>query len=265
MLIREFLCVLEHGLMLFHVNHTSNEHSEQPDQFLRTNLISALYSFVSQVEGDTIDALRMGKVTLLFQKRSELIFILTLDSRIDASWCEADFQSLLNDFFQTFPEVQWQHTSVLDLRTFEPFKTLVRQHLQKLNRRLELLKLLLDERLITTDEYPSHSLDCLGTIVAGRLLQKYHSQVFEILSHNLPTLPLVDKFLDGLDEDHVVRTDSTYVFDCSACALCDTGVECFFEGLLESISMHLGCETHVSGPHPAFQKHIQISSVPEGS
>lgn len=261
MLIREFLCVLEHGLMLFHVNHTFDEHSEHPDQFLRTNLISALYSFVSQVEGDTIDALRMGKMTLLFQKRSELIFILTLDSSIDASWCEADFQSLLTEFFQAFPEVQWQHTSVLDLRTFEPFKILVRRHLRKLNRRLELLKFLLDERLITKDEYPSHSLDCLGAIVAGRLLQKYHSQVFETLSRNLPTLPLVDKFLDGLDEGHVVRTDSTYVLDCTTCALCDTGVECFFEAFLESISVHLGCETHVSVPNPAFQKHIQISSV----
>ncbi len=136
MLIREFLCVLEHGLMLFHVNHTSSDHSEHCDQFLRTNLISALYSFVSQVEGDTIDALRMGKVTFLFQKKSELIFILTVDSTIDASWCKADFQTLLHEFFQTFPEVQWQHTSVLDLRTFEPFKLVVRQHLHKLNRRL---------------------------------------------------------------------------------------------------------------------------------
>ncbi|MFW9904451.1 MAG: hypothetical protein ACFFFH_08975 [Candidatus Thorarchaeota archaeon] len=261
MLIREFLCVLEHGLMLFHVNHASYEHSEQPDQFLRTNLISALYSFVSQVEGDTIDALRLGKVTLLFQKRSELIFILTLDSHIDTSWCEVDFQILLHEFFRAFPEVQWQHTSVLDLRTFEPFKTLIRHHLRKLNRRLELLKLLLDERLITKDEYPSHSLDCLGTIVAGRLLQKYHSQVFEILSRNLPTLPLVDKFLDSLDEGYVVRTDNTYILDCRVCALCDSGVECFFEAFLEVISMHLGCETHISVQDRAFQKYIQISST----
>ncbi|MFX0207581.1 MAG: hypothetical protein ACFFDT_16460 [Candidatus Hodarchaeota archaeon] len=265
MLIREFLCVLEYGLMLFHVNNTSHEHSEQPDQFLRTNLISALYSFVSQVEGDTIDALCMGKVTLLFQKRSELIFILTLDSSIDANWCEVDFQNLLYEFFQAFPEVQWQHTSVLDLRTFEPFKTLARRHLRKLNRRLELLKLLLDERLISKDEYPSHSLDCLGTIVASRLLQKHHSQVIEILRRNLPTLPLVDKFLDGLDENHVIRTDNTYVLDRTTCDLCDTGIECFFEAFLESISMHLGCETHVSFSQMTFQKHIHISSTPDPS
>jgi len=215
------------------------------------------------VEGDTIDALRMGKVTFLFQKKAELIFILTVDSSIDASWCEADFQTLLHEFFQAFPEFQWQHTSVLDLGTFEPFKILVRQHLQKINRRLELLKGLHDDRLITMDEYPSHSLDCLGTIVAGRVLQKYHFQVFETLRRNLPPLPLVDMFLDGLDENYVVRTDTTYVFDCSACALCDTGVDCFFEAFLESIFMYLGCETHVSVPHVAFQKHIQILNAPE--
>ena len=257
MLIREFLCVLEHGLMLFQVSHIPNE--EHPDQFLRTNLISALYSFVTQVERDTIDALQMGKMTLLFQKRSELIFILTLDSTIDPSWCQNDFQFLLEKFLQTFPEVQWQNASLLDLRTFEPFKLLVKQHLQKVNRRLALLKLLLDERLISKNEYPFHSLDCLGTIVAGRLLQKYHSQVYETLRRNLPTLPLVDKFLNGLEEDHVVRTDTTYILDC------DTGVDSFFEAFLESILMHLGCETRVSIPHLAFQKHIQISSIPDQS
>ena len=69
MLIREFLCVLEHGLMLFHVGHPQQEGSQ--DQFLRSNLISALYSFVTQVEDDTIDSLRMDKVTLLFRKQEE--------------------------------------------------------------------------------------------------------------------------------------------------------------------------------------------------
>lgn len=259
MLIREFLCVLEHGLMLFHVNHTSYERSDHSDQFLRTNLISALYIFVSQVEGDTIDALRMGKMTLLFRKQSELIFILTLDSSIDPSWCQADFQTLINDFFQTFPEVQWQNVSLLDLRMFEPFKILVLQHLQKLNQRLKLLKLLLDERLITKDEYPFHSLDCLGTIVAGRLLQKHHFQVFETLSQNLPLLPLVDKFLDWLGKD-VMRIDDTYILDCTNCGLCNTGVECFFEAFLESILSYLGLETRVSVPHMAFYKNVQISS-----
>ncbi|MFX1515324.1 MAG: hypothetical protein ACFFC6_03385 [Promethearchaeota archaeon] len=247
MLIREFLCVLEHGLMLFHVSHTSQEH---PDQFLRSNLISALYSFASQVEQDRIDALRMGKVTLLFQKQSELIFILTLDSSIDAKWCQADFQFLLDEFFRVFPEVHWQHTSVLDLRTFEPFKLLVKQFLNKVNRRLELLKLLLNERLITKDEYPFHSLDCLGTLVAGRLLQKYHSQVFETLSRNLPTLPLVDMFLDGLEEDHVVRTDTTYILDC------DTGVDSFFEAFLDTILRHLGYETRIINSQATSQKSL---------
>lgn len=66
MLIREFLCVLEHGLMLFHVGLSSSK--DKPDPFLRSSLISALYSFAAQVEDDTIDVIRMGKVSLLFNK-----------------------------------------------------------------------------------------------------------------------------------------------------------------------------------------------------
>lgn len=259
MLIREFLCVLEHGLMLFQVSQAS--HEGHPDQFLRSNLISALYSFVSQVEGDTIDALRMGKVTLLFQKRAELIFILALDSTINPSWCEAEFNALVTEFFQAYPEVQWQHTSLLDLRMFDSFKTVTKQRLHRLNRQLELLKLLLDERLITKDEYPHHSLDCLGTIVAGRLLQKYHAQVFQALRRNLPTLPIVDRFLDVLDGGHVARTDTTYIFECAVCTLCDTMSECFFEAFLETILTHLGYDTHVSVSHVASQKYLQLTPV----
>ncbi|MFX0124113.1 MAG: hypothetical protein ACFFAE_10785 [Candidatus Hodarchaeota archaeon] len=259
MLIREFLCVLEHGLMLFHVSQGSQE--GHPDQFLRSNLISALYSFVSQVEGDSIDALRMGKVTLLFQKRSELIFILALDSAIDPSWCETEFQSLLQEFFHQFPEVRWQHASVLDLQTFKPFKIVIKQQLQKLNRRLQLLKLLLDERFITKDEYPHHSLDCLGTIVAGRMLHKYHSQVFQTLSCNLPTLPMVDKLLGGLGGDHVARTDTTYILDCAACALCNTRTECFFQAFLETILTHLGYEIHLTTSLVSSQKYFQLKFV----
>jgi len=84
MLIREFLCVLEHGLMLFHVGLSYSK--DKSDLFLRSSLISALYSFATQVEDDTIDVLRMGKVSLLFNKQQELIFIMVLDSSIDPAW-----------------------------------------------------------------------------------------------------------------------------------------------------------------------------------
>lgn len=131
MLIREFLCVLEHGLMLFHVGHSQQEGN--PDQFLRSSLISALYSFANQVENDTIDALRMGKVTLMFKKQRELIFILVLDSSIYPIWCEEALTALLKEFFQRFPEVQWEQETVLDLQTFDSFKIVVAQRLQTLN------------------------------------------------------------------------------------------------------------------------------------
>ena len=257
MLIREFLCVLEHGLMLFHAGHPQLEGSH--DQFLRSNLISALYSFVAQVEDDTIDSLCMDKVTLLFLKQDELIFILALDSSIDSAWCSDEFHHLVESFFQTFPEVQWQQETVLNLQTFDSFKILVKQRLLTLNKRVELLKLLLDERLISKNEYPHYGFDCLGAVVAGRLLQKYHYQIVDAIRQKNPTLPIADKLLDWLDVDHVARSDETYILDCGTCALCHGFTDCFFESFLETLLAPLGYETHVKIPQKSSIKYVQLS------
>lgn len=110
---------------------------------------------------------------------------------------------------------------------------------------MTLLKLLLDERLITQDEYPRHGFECLGAIVAGRLLQKHHYNLVEAIRQQIPTLPIVDKLLDWLEGSHVARTNSTYILDCDTCALCHERVECFFEAFLDTILAPLGYEAHV--------------------
>jgi hypothetical protein len=208
-------------------------------------LISALYSFANQVEDDTIDALRMGKVTLMFKKQRELIFILVMNSSIDPTWCEESLTALLKEFFQRFPEIQWEQETVLDLQTFDSFKIVVARHLQTLNKRVTLLKLLLDERLIKQDEYPQHGFECLGAIVAGRLLQKHQYKLVEAIKEQIPTLPIVDKLLDWLEGSHVARMNSTYVLDCCTCALCHEKTDCFFESFLETFLSPLGHETQV--------------------
>ena len=259
MLIREFLCVLEHGLMLFHVGYSQQEGSQ--DQFLRSNLISALYSFVTQVEDDTIDSLRMGKVTLMFKRQKELIFILALDSSINPAWCESEFNALLQEFFKTFLEVQWQQETVLDLSTFDTFKIVVKQRLYTLNKRAELLKLLHDEQLISEDDYPQNDFDCLGAVVARRLLDRYRNQLIEAIHQKNRTFYIVDKLLDWLEGSHVVRSDTTYILDCVTCALCHTVAECFFETFLETVLTQLGYETHVKEAQTSSLKYLQIISL----
>ena len=259
MLIREFLCVLEHGLMLFHVGHPHQE--SKTDNFLRSSLISALYSFASQVENDSIDALRMGKVILMFKKQRKLIFILTLDSSVDPTWCEEELNDLLRVFFQRFPETQWEKETVLDLRTFDVFKTVVTQRLRTLNKRVELLKLLVDERLITKDKYPHHGFDCLGAVVAGRVLQKYHNNLVEAINRKIPTLPIVDKLIDWLEGSHITRTDTTYILNCNTCALCHAAPDCFFETFLETILPQLGYKMHVVIPQHSAMKYLHLEII----
>ncbi len=152
MLIREFICVLEHGLMLFHVSHASD--TKTSDKFLRSSLISALYSFATQVEEDTLETLQLGKVTFVFRKQDELIFILIVDTSVIPDWCAAELQYLQQEFFSTFPEVQWQHELVLDLRMFDEFRLIVQHRLSMLNKRVNLLRLLNDEHLLTEDDSP---------------------------------------------------------------------------------------------------------------
>ncbi len=258
MLIREFLCVLEHGLMLFHVGLFSSK--DKPDLFLRSSLISALYSFVTQVEDGTIDVLRMGKVSLLFNKRQELIFIMVLDSSIDPAWCKQEIIVLQREFFKQFPSVQWQQETVLDLSLFESYRELATTRLRTLNKRVELLKLLLDEQLIKEEDYPQTGFDCLGNVVAGRLLEKHHNQLVAARTQSEGLLHIVDKFLNWLESSHVARSGMTYLLDCHTCARCQVETECFFLTFLETVLAYLGYDTVLQQPQ-AFRRYLYLTET----
>jgi len=256
MLIREFLCVLEHGLMLFHVGLSSPK--DEPDLFLRSSLISALYSFATQVEDDTIDVIQMGKVSLLFNKQQELIFILVLDVTIDPAWCKQEIIELQKEFFKQFPSVQWQQETVLDLSIYESYRELATTRLRILNKRVELLKLLLDEQLIKEEDYPQTGFDCLGNVVAGRLLEKYQNQLVTARTQSEEPLQIVDKFLNWLESSHVARSGMTYLLDCQTCALCQVETECFFLTFLETVLTYLGYDTVLRQPQ-AFQRYLYLT------
>jgi hypothetical protein len=242
--------------MLFHVGLSSSK--DKPDLFLRSSLISALYSFATQVENDTIDVLRMGKVSLLFNKQQKLIFILVLDATIDPGWCKHEIIDLQREFFKQFPSVQWQQETVLDLSLFESYRELATTRLRTLNKRVKLLKLLLDEQLIKEEDYPQIGFDCLGNIVAGRLLEKYHNQLIAARAQSSKLLYIVDKFLNWLEGSHVARSGMSYLLDCHACALCQVETECFFLTFLETVSAYLGFDIVIRQPQ-TFQRYLSLT------
>ncbi|UCE13567.1 MAG: hypothetical protein JSV04_15485 [Candidatus Heimdallarchaeota archaeon] len=244
MLIREFLCVLDHGLMLFHIKFP--HHEAETDDFLRSSLISALHSFVTQVEEDTIDALQMTNVTFMFKKRDELIFMLALDSAINPMWCEAEFESLIHEFLTTFPEAQWQREIILNLRIFDDFKDVVDHRLFMLNKRLELGTILLSERLITENDFLETDFEVLGSVVGQRLLQQRQFQFFDALQQEHNILIIVDEILDSLDGNHIHRETLSYRIECDTCLLCRTPSDCFFETFLDTLLTHLHFETKIS-------------------
>ena len=240
MLIREFICVLEHGLMLFHVSPLLEEGKH--DKFLRSSLISALYSFATQVEEDTLETLQLGKITFVFRKQDDVIFILIVDKTVKKAWCDATLLYLQQEFFASFPETQWQRDLILDLRLFDDFKLVVKYRLKMLNRQVELLRLLSEEYLLLEGD-PHDDFNSLGTIVASRFLQKHHNQLIKTFSQQQNILQVVDNVLDWLDGSYIAREDSTYFFDCQTCGLCVRMSDCFFEPFLDLLLTQLGYET----------------------
>ncbi|MFX1283114.1 MAG: hypothetical protein ACFFB5_05635 [Promethearchaeota archaeon] len=241
-MIREFLCVLDHGLMLFQVQLP--HHESDSDSFLRSSLISALYSFVSQVEEDTINALQMAKVTFMFRKQNDLIFMLALDSTINPVWCEADFEYLIHEFFRNFPEIQWQDEIVLNLRIFDTFKDKVREHLVRLNTRLELGMVLQNERLISENDFLAKDLEDLGILVAQRLLQRF--QLADAIQQRRDVLTIIDRILDSLNGNHIERRATQYSIDCDQCLLCSSSSDCFFETLLDTLLTYFHFKTTIT-------------------
>ena len=245
LIIREFLCIHESGTVLYHRKYQLSGNST--DIILRSGLISALYNYATEVENDAIDVLRMSKVSLFFKKREHpILFVLFVESSIDPRWCETEIDLLLERFFKKFPEVIWQR-EIVDLRLFENFDEDVDEILLGLGKKIDLLLFLVEDGLITEEEYLDEGLGALGARVGARMLDKTHELFNQALAQGENfLLAQIDKILSQLDGGHVQRLEHLYNLNCSQCHYCDySGTECFFEEFLITILAHLGLDQRV--------------------
>jgi len=243
-LIREFLCLVEHQGMLFHLKYPPEDVSS--DIIVRSSLISALYSFAAQVENDTLDSLKMEKETLLFKKSEGLIFVLFLDSSVNPDWFKVELDFIQLQFFKRYPEKEWLKDQILNLSIFDTFKPFVNERLIFLNRKVSFIMLLIDEGLITEEDYQEKEMRTLASIVAKKLMIKSQDQILALKLNEKDILNIVDKMVDYIEGTHIERTEGAYNLTCNICSICNNMSECFFEEFLDIILTHLGYETHVT-------------------
>ncbi len=241
MIIREFLAIHESGIVLFHRKYVSSKSKTSTEQLLlRSGLISALYNYTSEVEHDALDFIKMEKVTLFFKKRFQLLFVLFLESSFPTVWCEAEFDELLSKFFELFPGIILNQ-DVIDVRLFEGFLPHADLIITNLSKKLELLMFLIEDELMTEDEYSqTENLNILGNKVGIRLLNRNHD-IFQhiLLQGDEAILEHLDHIIAMLLGDHhISRENTTFSLECTKCFLCPKGnvlQDCFFSGLLNTI------------------------------
>ncbi len=241
MIIREFLCIHESGTVLFHRKYQTGNST---DIILRSGLISALYNYATAVENDAIDILQMSKVSLFFKKREHpLLFVIFIESTINPQWCEKEIDSLLERFFIRFPEVMWQR-EVVDISIFESFTKDADEILLPLGKKITLLQFLIEDGLLTEEEYFQESLDTLGRKIGNRLLEKNHDSFKQALSNGQNfVLARIDQLIMQLDGEHVKREDLQYFLHCKSCYFCKIEKNgCFFEEFLSSLLTSLGID-----------------------
>ncbi len=241
MIIREFLCIHESGTVLFHRKYQTGNST---DIILRSGLISALYNYATAVENDAIDILQMSKVSLFFKKREQpLLFVIFIESTINPQWCEKEIDFLLERFFIRFPEVMWQR-EVVDISIFESFSKDADEILIPLGKKIALLLFLIEDGLLTEEEYLQEGLDTLGRKIGNRLLEKHHDSFKQALSKGQNfVLARIDKLVMQLDGEHVKREDLRYFLHCDGCFFCQIEKSgCFFEEFLSSLLSSLGIE-----------------------
>ncbi|MFX1512419.1 MAG: hypothetical protein ACFFCQ_07520 [Promethearchaeota archaeon] len=230
-MIHEFFCMLDHGTLLFHRQYQS---SDDIDITLRANLISALYSFATTVEHDSIDFLRMQKASLIFQKARNLIFVLFLDSKISPILCSDELEALQEKFFDCFPEVLWNF-EIVNLTMFKPFKEEADQILLPLAKKLEFMSQLFSDGLINEKDFINNDFESLGSIAGARLLEKTNER-FSLIKSQEDFLENFDELLEHFQRTHIKRNKTTYSFDCVECNMCSTEIKnCFFEGFISEI------------------------------
>ena len=240
MIIREFLAIHESGTVLFHRRYVSAKNKTSTDIILRSGLISALYNYASEVEKDALDFIKMEKVTLFFKQNGKILFVLFLESSFPTVWCEPEFNELLAKFFELFPELILSQ-DVIDVRLFEGFLPHADLIITNLSKKLELLMFLIEDELMTEDEYSqTDNLNILGKKVGIRLLNRNHD-IFQhiLLQGDEAILEHLDHIIAMLLGDHhISRKNTTFSLECAKCFLCpknDTLKDCFFSGFLNTI------------------------------
>ncbi len=233
-IIREFLIIHESGTVLFHRKYQTGNST---DIILRSGLISALYNYATEVEDDAIDILQMSKVSLFFKKREQpLLFVFFIESDVNPLWCEEEINLLIERFFKKFPEVIWKR-EIVDLTTFYTFQEDADEILLALGKKIDLLVFLIEDGLITEEEYLQEELPSLGRKVGMRSIEKYHNAFKDSLQlgeHHV--LALIDRLISQLNGDNIKREDNNYIIDCGRCffQVCEKD-QCFFEDFLHTI------------------------------
>lgn len=234
MIIREFLIIHESGTVLFHRKYQTGNST---DIILRSGLISALYNYATEVEDDAIDILQMSKVSLFFKKREQpLLFVFFIESDVNPLWCEEEINLLIERFFKKFPEVIWKR-EIVDLSNFYSFDEIADEILLALGKKIDLLIFLIEDGLITEEEYLQEELPSLGRKVGMRSIEKYHNAFKDSLEKGENfVLALIDRLISHLNGDNIKREDSNYIIDCGQCffQVCEKD-QCFFEEFLHTI------------------------------
>ncbi|MCK4849356.1 MAG: hypothetical protein KAT16_10035, partial [Candidatus Heimdallarchaeota archaeon] len=203
MIIRECLIIHESGTILFHRKYQTGNST---DIILRSGLISALYNYATEVEADSIDILQMSKVSLFFKKREQpLLFVFFIESGVNPLICEEEINYLIERFFKDFPEVIWKR-EIVDLSNFYSFDEVADDILLTLGKKVDLLVFLIEDGLLTEEEYLQEDLPSLGRKVGMRCIEKYHNSFKDSLAKGENfVLTLIDRLINQLNGDNIIR------------------------------------------------------------
>ena len=219
-------------MLLFHRKY---QNTINTDAMLQSGLISALYSFARQVVDDEMDYLQMKKVSLLFNRQNQFIFVLFIDNNINPVFCEKHFRVVQEKFFKAFPEVLW-NKEVVNTSLFKSFKQEIDKIFMPLESQLGLYTLLIEENIVKEDEIINSDLEDLGRLAAVRLLQRNQSYLLEAKAHGRRNLiNEIDDLLSYLGLKNFKRDQSDYTLDCNSCKMCEKIANCFYEGFISTL------------------------------
>ncbi|MFW9855021.1 MAG: hypothetical protein ACFFFG_08160 [Candidatus Thorarchaeota archaeon] len=241
--IKALIGIIEHGGLLFHLAFPDID--PPPSAILQANLVSALVSFTTQVKEDTIESIYMSREKMFFRRQEGIIFILVVDSEVRSKWVERPLAEIHETFCRQFPSVllTCSESLVFDVTQLDPFKMQAAAKLSLLDAHLNLLSLLVDEKLITEDEVQDiDPLEWTST-VSARLLKQ--SSTYGRSWKTLHRLQLVDLLLERIESNHVSRNENDFTLNCAECKLCEKHLYCFYTEILEILLTHLNIEYDV--------------------